>query len=467
MARHAADCLRQGGGRDIQEQWGEHPDIVGAIEPSDVVEVLVKASAPGWDSRSCAEGLTQNLPTNDLMAIFLRGDPYTFLTFPRAYELIAVAIDGEIKEADPGKLEKHHPAGKAALEELWEGMKDWVAVHWMPADMPRMVGEMTRRVVILTDTDSTFLNLHPWMEWLTSYFDYSDADEDRLLTGLNSMVYLLRLMNDYQMACLTRNLGVPEHKRKLINFKSEFVIARMVLTDGKKNYAALNRFQEGARIVGDKVELKGLAMKKTTVAKSTGKFFEKSIEQRVLRSPEIDRVGLVRDIVTLENNIRANLANGGTEYSSPAALGRMSEYADMYSMPVVRGTLAWNSAEVNRPIREGDRVNTFRLRVGTDAAMLADEIAKWPEGSAEAEALTALMEEFFGATAPEGLSRNGLNWLAVPKDVPAIPEWARNLIDRESVLQANAAPIYPILEAIGVRVARLPAPESYSNLIRF
>jgi hypothetical protein len=76
------------------------------------------------------------------------------------------------------------------------------------------------------------------MEWLTSYFDYSDADEDCLLTGLNSMVYLLRLMNDYQMACLTRNLGVPEHKRKLINFKSEFVIARMVLTDGKKNYTA-------------------------------------------------------------------------------------------------------------------------------------------------------------------------------------------------------------------------------------
>ena len=99
--------------------------------------------------------------------------------------------------------------------------------------------------------------------------------------------------------------------------------------------------------------------------------------------------------------------------------------------------------------------------------MLADEIAKWPDGSAEAIALTALMEEFFGATAPEGMSRNGLNWLAVPKDVPAIPEWARGLIDRESVLQANAAPIYPILEAIGVRVVRLPAPESYSNVIRF
>lgn len=467
MARHVADCLARAGGRDPQEAWGEHPGLVASIEDGDVAEVLALGSAPGWDARAYAAELEARMTPAEKLAIVMRGNPYLFLTFPRAFELLQVALGGEIREADPEKMEKHHPEGKAALEELWEGLKDWVAIHWMPADMPRMAASMTRRVVILTDTDSTFLNLHPWMQWLDENAGLAGATEEQRLTGLNAMVYLLRLLSDYQMSCLTRNLGVPERKRRLINFKSEFVIARMVLTDGKKNYAALNRFQEGARIVGDKVELKGLAMKKTTVARSTGTFFERSIETKILRSPTIDRVGLVRDIVTLEDRIRRSIAGGETEYSAPAVLGRMSEYADMYAMPVVRGTIAWNTVEVNRPIREGDRVNTFRLRIGTDAAALAALGQSRPEGSPERAAVDALLASFFGAEAEPGLSSNGLNWVCVPKDVTVLPAWVLDMIDGESVILANTSVVHPLLESVGIRVLSRPAPESYSTIIRF
>jgi hypothetical protein len=98
---------------------------------------------------------------------------------------------------------------------------------------------------------------------------------------------------------------------------------------------------------------------------------------------------------------------------------------------------------------------------------LTDEIAKWEEGSHEHKALTAILEAFFGVSAPEGLSKNGLNWLAVPKDLSAIPSWALNIIDTDSVLQANTSVVHPILEAVGIRVIERPEPASYSNLIRF
>ena len=467
MARHVAMCLLQCGDDDIQAEWGEHEGLVEAIDAEYVIERLVDASAPDWDARGYATKLIAKLDKQALFTVALRGDPYTFLSLPRAYELLMTSIDGEIREADPGKLEKHHPAGKAAMEELWQGMKKWVAVAWTPPDMPRIVGEMKRRVVILTDTDSTFINLHPWMLWIRENCGLEGAEEDKLLTGMNVMVYLLRLMNDDQMATLTENLGVPEHKRRLINFKSEFVISRMVLTNGKKHYTALLKYQEGARIVGDKVELKGLAMKKTTTARSTGTHFEKSIEGRVLRSPEVDRVGLIRDIVVLEDTIRTSIAAGEPTYSSPSVLGRMSEYADKYSMPVVRGTIAWNLVEVNNPIREGDRVNTFRLNVGTDALRFIAEVEKFPADSDVGRGLRNLNEEFFGATAPEGLAKNGLNWIAVPKDVETLPEWVLDLIDKESVLTANTSVIHPLLEAVGIRVIDRPEPAVYSNVIRF
>src|SRR6185295_13905320 len=99
----------------------------------------------------------------------------------------------------------------------------------------------------------------------------------------------------------------------------------------------------------------------------------------------------------------------------------MHSYVNPYSMPVVRGKLAWNAAEPNDPIREGDRVNMYRLRVGTNATILAAEIEKWPEDSPERVALRAIAAEFFDAAVKEEVAKNGLNWLAVPKTVPAIP----------------------------------------------
>jgi hypothetical protein len=208
-------------------------------------------------------------------------------------------------------------------------------------------------------------------------------------------------------------------------------------------------------------------MKKTTVARSTGKFFEKSIEEKILRRPTIDRVGLVRDIVELEDRIRQSLSDGGTEYSSPASVGSVSSYANPFSMPVVRGMAAWNAAEKGRPIREGDRVKLFRTVVNTDVNRLVTEAEKWPEGSAERASMMAIVETFFGASAPAELSSNGFNWLAIPGEAGSVPVWARPLIDIGNVLEANTSVMHPVLEAVGVRVARLPAPELYSSVLRF
>ena len=249
MARHVSLCLLATEGRDPQDEWGEHPGLMDAIDEELIVAKLVDASAPGWPAEECARKLVAGRSKLELVALALRGDPYTFMTFPETYQLLTVAMSGEIHEADPGKLEKHHPKGKAAMERLWDGLRDWVAVPWMPTDMPRLVAQMQRRTVILVDTDSTFLNLHPWMKWVEENCDHDMQDEGKRLTAMNVMVYLLRLMNDWQMWALMTNLGVPEHKRRLINFKSEFVISRMVITGGKKHYTALLRFQEGARIV--------------------------------------------------------------------------------------------------------------------------------------------------------------------------------------------------------------------------
>ena len=237
LATHIFSSIEKANGRLPSEEWGNHP-LAETVTKEAVIEHLLDACAPNWDALTAIHSYIDTLSQEDLWALYLKGNPYFFLQFEKAQDLLTTSLSGEIREADPGKIAKHHPEGKVALDTLSVGMLDWVAVHWQHFDMPRVVAEMERRSVILVDTDSNFLGLDPWMNYLGEAYDLSEATEDELLTGLNVMVYLLRLVNDHYMALLTKNLQIQEDKRYLINFKSEFVIARMILTNGKKNYAA-------------------------------------------------------------------------------------------------------------------------------------------------------------------------------------------------------------------------------------
>ena len=228
----------------------------------------------------------------------------------------------------------------------------------------------------------------------------------------------------------------------------------------------LLRFQEGARIVGDKAEFKGLSLRKSTTAKSTGAHFEESVERNILRPDEINRSALLKDIITLEDNIRNSLNTGELRYASPANLGLISGYKEAYSMPVVRGMTAWNAVCPENPIREGSRVHLFRSHIGTNLDAISQIIESCEEGSEEYRIFTNLRELFFDATSDENLVKSGFNWIAIPFGETVMPNWVRKVVDHESVLQANTSPIFPLLESVGLRVIRTQ-PETYTNVIRF
>jgi hypothetical protein len=477
LVHHVTQCLAACDGDDPRDEWGAFPfpdGVAGDTNAEDLwlsertERVLVGACSNTWDCRSAVRSIVRHLTTAGMWALVLRGDPYTFCKFPCASDKVDAAMGGTFSDTSEKNMRKEHPVGLDALNLLWEGMSKWVCSPWLPADLPRRVAIMRRRYVVLADTDSTFLSLEPWLEHLGTLYDMSEATDEDRLTAVNCMIHLLCKLSAKQMWNLTTNLGVQEDQRSALLFKNEFVLERIILTDGKKHYAGLLTHQEGKKLGGGgKVEIKGLAMKKVNTAKATGEHFIRSIEVRALRSKEVDRAGMIRDVVDLERRIREAAALGSLEYSSPLVLGRLGDYANRYAMPVVRGMVTWNTAHPNEAIREGDRVNSFRMRVGSNAGILQDALDRWPEGSPERKILQDLRERFFGAGADEELSRNGLNWLCVPKGQLLVPAWARALIDVESAVQANISVMLPVLEAVGVKVLKNPGENSYSNVIAF
>ena len=471
VIRHIAKCVGDITASGVLlEEWGDTTALEHLFTPEYVIDHIVESCADSWDARPLVTRIVSALSTRELQALALRGDPYSFTKLPRCMGLLATALGGAISEADPKHLAKHHPEGKAALEELYRGLSTWVRVSYVPHDLPRRSDRMKRRSVLLVDTDSNFITLNRWMEHLSEIFDTSGLSEEEELTCLNAAVYFLRLFSDQQMFELTTAMGVPEDKRHLIEFKSEYVVEVMVLTEGKKNYVCMNTHVEGVKIPGGEVVLKGLSLKKSTVARSTGSFFQKSIESHILRVKTPDRVALVRDIATLEDRIRTVVANGGTDFATPAVVGNISAYADASAMPVVRGLHAWNAARVDDRIREGDRVVLFRSVIGNDRAKMEAEVEKWPEGSEERIALTAILGKFFGTALlvpDETLVGHGFNWLAAPKNVTTLPQWAHGIVSVNEVVQANVAPILPLLNAVGVTPIFRPDPETYSNVCSF
>ena len=151
LTRHVACCLRHTAEvGNPEDEWGAHP-LADAITEDAVIDALVEACAPTWEARPVAEELVRGRSKHDLWSLALRGDPHAFMQFPRALDLLDVAIAGEIREADPGKLAKHHPDGKAAIEALWEGMRRWVMVPQVPGDLPRRITRIRRKTVILVN----------------------------------------------------------------------------------------------------------------------------------------------------------------------------------------------------------------------------------------------------------------------------------------------------------------------------
>ncbi len=469
LARHVAACLRKSGGLpEVPGQaWGS-PDFDGAPTAEECAAKLASHCAPGWDPGPAAAALARAVGPRARWSLMYRGDPYLFLSLPRCQDLLAEALGGTIREPDAESMERQHPEGKKALDLLWEGLEAWVAPPWLPSDGPKRVAVMRRKCVPVADTDSSFVCLGPWVDFLEGLFDFSEATDDQRLTALNCMIYILCVLSREQMGDLTRNLGVQADRRKRLVFKNEFVFKRVVITNGKKHYVGLQTHKEGKAIAGGgEMEFKGLSMKKSVVPKSTSKYLEHSVEQRLFRSDSLDRVGILMDVVGLDAKVRDSIEAGSAEFATPAVFGNVNAYKNPWSMPVVRGVAAWNAACPNNPIRQADRVNSFRVRVGSDAAELTAQMNSWPEGSEDRAALARVIAKFFGEGAPPELSGAGFNWICFPKSVSAMPAWLRPLVNVEDAARANVSPALPVLEAIGERPLTNPDPEVYSSTIAF
>ena len=315
---------------------------------------------------------------------------------------------------------------------------------------------------------------------------------------------------------LTTSMGLIEEHKPIINMKSEFIYSRLLLTKNKKSYAGVITAELGKILSKPVLDMKGLAIRKTTVPKSLRKAFTEIVTNDVLKSPVINLKNIIEKYDDLGELVENSLKQGETDYILPKNIEKMNSYKDPSSMEQVRGAILWNALEPENQIIPPEKVNFIKL----DTSLLDclgnikvlnvfDEIAagqytaallhlylndntcdfkafteeqeisylkkslnlsdkvfelirKYPD-KAKAIAKTVYNIE----TNPTiDISRFGASALALPKSVAKIPEYILPFIDYSTMTNSNMTNGYIILESLGIYCEEVKTTQYKSNIIQ-
>jgi len=203
----------------------------------------------------------ETLSQDELNKIYYKNNIYEFSMHQEILSLLTNIVRNTEEFKDPNKVPE---SSKEYLEELWKYYSQFVLYNHSPINRIQRLKNDRRKVVLTIDTDSNFLNLNPWVEFMFNNIINNDytcegRDEDSLkFIAVNTMAFCITNMMKEVLWRYTKDANIPEDYRSFINIKNEFLMSRVVLASKKKRYFSSIRLREGDEIWPEKLDIKGL-----------------------------------------------------------------------------------------------------------------------------------------------------------------------------------------------------------------
>ena len=270
------------------------------------------------------------------------------------------------------------------------------------------------------------------------------------------------LCNEYIESHTKMGNSFDKNRKTMMYLKNEFTFKRALLTDNKKNYAAIQTLQEGNIVPDDNMNdlaITGLAIKKSTLPKETRDELQKILYEDILKPNTIDQVKLIKDLAIFENKIFQSLRNGEKSFYKPASIKAIGRYEDPLGIQGIKASLIWNA--VRDPELEAidlDAKNNIDI-VKTNINMSTIENIR-EEFPVEYEKLQKLLTGETNKDLSKVL-KGQITTIAVPRNVKT-PEWLTHLINYTEITNDNIKN-FPI-DSVGIR--RLGKDNvNYSNIL--
>lgn len=200
---------------------------------------------------------------------------------------------------------------------------------------------MLRRVVVLSDTDSTCFTMDEWVEWYLGEFKITN--ESVALSGILTYIASQTIVD--KLSRFSKYMGVDTPQLNTLSMKNEFLWTIHVPTNLSKHYFANTVMQEGAVFNKPSVELKGVHLKSSAVPINVinhGKDVIDYILTNVNDNKKISLNKIIDDIKNLELSIIDNVKNGNGNYLRKTTVKDKEAYSQSEDKSNYRIHTFWN-----------------------------------------------------------------------------------------------------------------------------
>jgi DNA polymerase elongation subunit (family B) len=123
---------------------------------------------------------------------------------------------------------------KVELDKFSHIVKTFTFSNMIFEDRFKRVMKMNRKNVVVSDTDSAFINLSNYIQESFKILNVDNNDNNELII-MNIYIDIVTKALDDTMKKITENMGLLEEYKPIINLKNEFVYKRIMLTRNKKS----------------------------------------------------------------------------------------------------------------------------------------------------------------------------------------------------------------------------------------
>lgn len=206
------------------------------------------------------EQYISSMSQKEINRIYYKNNLYEFSKHPHILSILDDILERTSTFRDPNETPKE---SEESLKLLWDYYKEFVFYNHSPINRIQRLKNDKRKCVITIDTDSNFLNLHPWVEFVEEYV-VSESDtlldrdkNEQTFVIINTMAYIITNMMKEVLWRYTKDANIPKDFRHYTNIKNEFLMSRVVLASKKKRYISSIRLREGNEIYPEKIDIKG------------------------------------------------------------------------------------------------------------------------------------------------------------------------------------------------------------------
>jgi hypothetical protein len=498
---------------------------------------------PNWDEMEIIWNVLSHLDREDLNRVYYKNNLYEFMSNKKILNLVLKMLHNLraplLNSLDiPEEIQDD-------IKLFSDLLMEFVYYKYMYIDRIDRCDNMIKSVVMISDTDSTIISLDAWYRFIAQQidgqelmianfcnpftedknwreavdfapkkYDYDfineeivdggfDLSEGELkpitnvrFTIINILAFVLdRLINDYMIEYCKKNYSVKDNNNEIgihdlnrpckIIMKNEFLFKRLLTTAAKKNYASIVELQEGNLIPENKqLDTKGIEVfTKSTKTESTREALKKILVEDILKSPEINQMQIIKDIIIFEKKIVNSVRDGSKEYYKPATIKGLSSYEDPMRIQGIKGATVWNALKYGDDnldgidLNERNAVDIAKVKINrltaenikdTFPQVYNNIINLFDQDDNQPDAIV-IKEEVDKKTGKKKKSKKdnrtykgSIDAISIPKDTP-VPEWLKEFIDYDTIVEDNIKG-FPY-ESVGIQ--RLGKNHvNYTNIIQ-